>query len=317
MRKQLAIGVSLFLLCGLGGKSENIDLFPIQALPLKYTHLIETSQSQTFEPYSRANLIVGLPYRSTYKTAKVTFISGDSDINFGTPSFPVSYKTACENAGYKLTKCTSGNPTSFCPYDTTYFKECCDSAYKYSKYECSYPNTISANSCGGKFKCYCDTTLYPYTTSNCTSPKELSDKCVDDNGAHYSTCKCPSYYRTCDASLNLVGVGTACTQNGQSVYASCECKSGYNQICEEFGPVNANDYCLNGIKYYNSCKTCGNYGYMSSCPTGIECSFEQCSGKYFPTGQCSNGYTDISDASCEWYRYWMPCTTAPERPENS
>ena len=47
MRKLLAIGVSLFLLCGLGGKSEKLTLFPTQVLPQRYTHLIETSQSQT------------------------------------------------------------------------------------------------------------------------------------------------------------------------------------------------------------------------------------------------------------------------------
>jgi len=97
------------------------------------------------------------------------------------------------------------------------------------------------------------------------------------------------------------------------VYAACECKSGYKYVCEEFGPTSPNDYCLNGIKYYTSCKTCGEYGYLTSCPTGVECSFEQCSGKYFPTGKCASGYTDISDTSCDWYKYWMPCTVAPGR----
>ena len=98
---------------------------------------------------------------------------------------------------------------------------------------------------------------------------------------------------------------------------ACDCKSGYKYVCEEFGPTNPGDFCQNGIKYYKSCKTCGDYGYLTSCPVGIECSFEQCSGKYFPTGKCASGYTDISDASCSWYKYWIPCSVAPERPSGT
>ena len=173
------------------------------------------------------------------------------------------------------------------------------------------------STCGGKYKCYCDTALYPYTSANCPAPKELSDKCVDASGAHYAECKCPSYYKPCDASKNLVGVGEACPGVGETVYAACDCKSGYKYVCEEFGPTNPGDFCQNGIKYYKSCKTCGDYGYLTSCPTGIECSFEQCSGKYFPTGKCASGYTDISDASCSWYKYWIPCSVAPERPSGT
>ncbi|MBS7095442.1 MAG: hypothetical protein KH081_08920, partial [Azospirillum sp.] len=108
-----------------------------------------------------------------------------------------------------------------------------------------------------------------------------------------------------------------CPGVGETVYAACDCKSGYKYVCEEFGPTNPGDYCQNGIKYYKSCKTCGDYGYLTSCPVGIECSFEQCSGKYFPTGKCASGYTDISDASCSWYKYWIPCSVAPERPSGT
>ena len=315
MRKLLVTGLSFLALTGLGGVSENNVQEQSQSENSNYIHFVRTCQNQTFEPLSKASLEIGLPYRHAIQTAGVHFITDSGGVSFDIPEFPSSYKESCQNAGYTLTNCTSGNPTSFCPYDSTYFRECCDAAYKYSKYECSYPLTISSASCGGKFKCYCDTKLYPYTSSNCPAPKELSDKCVDDTGTHYAECKCPSYYRPCDSADNLIGIGTACQSMGETVYNACECKTGYNQVCEEFGPTNANDYCLNGIKYYKSCKTCGDYGYMTSCPTGIECSFEQCSGKYFPTGKCASGYTDISDASCDWYKYFMNCTTAPERPE--
>ena len=32
--------------------------------------------------------------------------------------------------------------------------------------------------------------IRPYTSANCSAPKELSDKCVDASGAHYAECKC-------------------------------------------------------------------------------------------------------------------------------
>ena len=312
MRKQIVIGLSMFALTAWGGANES-ELLLTQGANHNTAHLVETSLNQTFEPKSRASLSLDLPKRFSYQSAAVQFIAGKKSLAFTPPSFPSSFYSACRNIGYTKSSCSSGNPTNFCPYDNRYFKECCDSAYKYSKTECFYPLTISSTSCGGKFKCYCDTKLYPYTKSNCAAPKELADKCVDDSGEYYAECKCPSYYKPCSSNSNLIGVGTVCVQDGQSLYADCECKSGYVQVCEEFGPVNANDYCLNGIKYYKSCKTCGDYGYLTSCPVGVECSFEQCSGKYFPTGKCSSGYVDISDTSCEWYKYFMNCSTAPER----
>ena len=237
------------------------------------------------------------------------------DCSFKVPYIDDDGKTATKNVS--MNTCTAGYLAGqACPYDTSYTNACCDPAFKFTKAECSYPQTISSNSCNNKYKCYCDTTLYPYTESNCAAPYVLSDKCIDDGGSHYAECSCPSYYKPCDASKNLVGVGSACNRNGETVYAQCECKAGYNQVCEQFGPVNVNDYCLNGLKYYNECKTCGNFGFVDgACPKGIECSFEQCSGKYYPTGKCSLGYTDISDTSCDWYKFWMPCSDAPRKPD--
>ena len=194
-----------------------------------------------------------------------------------------------------------------CPYDTTLTNNCCGSEYTYKASECSYPRTISSASCNNKYKCYCDTTLYPYTTSNCASPYVLNDKCVDDSGDHYSQCACPSYYKPCDSSNNLVGIGTGCTRNGETVYEACECKAGYVQTCEQFGPTNANDYCLNGGKFYNSCKTCANNGTLDDCPTGMACTLEQCSGKWYVTGCGLNkGYISVD---YNWYKCWMPIET--------
>ena len=283
--------------------------------PLSYPHLTQLNQSQTCETLSLADGLSRLP-AFVYKTAKVHFVVNSSDkmgFDYKEQEFNHDNINRCKALGFSKTgACAAGQyAVRFCPYDNAYFSQCCDNTYAYSKAECSYPRTISSNSCGGKFKCYCDTSYYKYT--DCPAPKEPAEKCVDDAGTHYAECNCPSYYKPCSGN-NMQGVGTGCNRDGEMVYAACECKSGYKYVCEEFGPTSPNDYCLNGIKYYTSCKTCGEYGYLTSCPTGVECSFEQCSGKYFPTGKCASGYTDISDTSCDWYKYWMPCTVAPERP---
>ena len=252
--------------------------------PLSYPHLTQLNQSQTCETLSLADGASHLP-ASVYKTAKVHFVVNSSDkmgFDYKEQEFNHDNINRCKALGFSKTgACAAGQyAVRFCPYDNAYFSQCCD------------------------------TSLYPHTS--CPSPKEPADKCVDDTGTHYAECNCPSYYKPCTGN-NMQGVGTGCNRDGETVYAACECKSGYKYVCEEFGPTSPNDYCLNGIKYYTSCKTCGEYGYLTSCPTGVECSFEQCSGKYFPTGKCTAGYTDISDTSCDWYKYWMPCSVAPGR----
>ena len=280
---------------------------------LLYPHLAELNQSQTVETLSLADGVTRLP-AFAYKLAGVHFLANANNkigFNYNEQQFNQDNLNRCKKLGFSQTSCAADEtPVRFCPYDERYFSQCCNNAYAYSRGECSYPRTISTNSCGGKYKCYCDTKLYPYTS--CPNPKEPYDKCVDDSGTHYAECRCPSYYKPCSEN-NMQGVGTGCNDGSKTVYAACECKAAYKYVCEQFGPTSSNDYCLNGIRYYTSCKTCGEYGYLSSCPTGVECSFEQCSGKYFPTGKCASGYTDISDTSCEWYKYWMPCTVAPER----
>ena len=77
MRKQLAIGLSLFALTGLGGVNENFVSVHSQEAHQKYTHLVETSQSQTFEPFVGASLFADLPNRVSFQTANVSFIASD------------------------------------------------------------------------------------------------------------------------------------------------------------------------------------------------------------------------------------------------
>ena len=313
--KVLPVGIVLCLVSAQAFAAENLSL---------YASLTDLNQNPAFRPKLQVDLFIErLPLSSSLpKYARVTSVVDLNDkIGFEDNEHPMRFWNTvyhCKSIGFNIRSCPPDQyKVRACPYNNDYYQRCCHNSYSYHKSECSYPNTISSTSCGGKYKCYCDTALYPYTSANCPAPKELSDKCVDASGAHYAECKCPSYYKPCDASKNLVGVGEACPGVGETVYAACDCKSGYKYVCEEFGPTNPGDFCQNGIKYYKSCKTCGDYGYLTSCPTGIECSFEQCSGKYFPTGKCASGYTDISDASCNWYKYWIPCSVAPERPSGT
>ena len=300
MRKQLAIGLSLFALTGLGGVNKNFVSVHSQEAHQQYTHLVETSQSQTFEPFVRASLFADLPNRVSFQTANVSFIAGDGGLTFETsqPVFTDESPQTCKNLGYSLTSCSSGNPTSPCPYNSTYFKECCDARYKYSKSECSYPNTVSGDSCGGKYMCYCDKSLYSVTS--CPSPQVTSGgSCTEEGKTYYGKCVCPSNYnQTCDG-LNQQGVGTGCTQNGVTYYTSCQCKSGYNMTCSDLGPVTPTDYCLkDGIKYYNNCKTCENKCTLDVCPSGVTCTLEECSQKYCATG-CAVGAVDLDNYWCD------------------
>ncbi len=62
--------------------------------------------------------------------------------------------------------------------------------------------------------------------------------------------------------------------------------------CTELGPVTPTDYCqMNGIKYYNNCKTCENKCSLDSCPEGVVCEYEDCSQKYCDIG-CEVNYTN-------------------------
>ena len=233
--------------------------------PSWYTGLIGKSQNQILEPKPLGD-ISRLP-----KLAKVHFIVDSSDkLGFDNieQSFDHDNINRCKALGFNKTGACGSNQrvSRYCPYDNSYYDQCCDMNFAYSKGECSYPNTISGNSCGGKFKCYCDRSLYPYTS--CEAPKvNSSDKCADvtyTNGSavtnvYYAACVCPSGYRTC--GTNQIGLdangndGGACSEDGVAKYAGCRCKDGYALTCSEYGPKNPGDFCLIGTKYYKECKT--------------------------------------------------------------
>ena len=228
------------------------------------------------------------------KLASVHFLTESNSLQFNVPAFEDTSVQNCKDLGYTKTSCSSGNPSVFCPYNNAYFKECCDTSYKYTADSCTYPNTISKTSCGGKYQCTCDTTLYPVTS--CTSPQTPAtgngSSCTANGVTRYSECVCPSNYTETCTGQNQQGRGTGCNYNGTTKYTACECKPGYNQTCTELGPVTPSDYCqMNGVKYYNNCKTCENKCKLDSCPAGVSCTLEDCSGKYCDVG-CATGYVN-------------------------
>ena len=290
MRKQLAIGISVLALTALGGASENSVFTIKQGAYQQYTHLTNSNQSQILEPMSRASLIIGLPNRLNFKTAAVSFITGNKELDFGSMDFEDPTVDLCKNNGYSQVSCPAGQIAgSVCPYNPSYFDKCCDAKYKYNKDECTYPKTVSGDSCRGKYMCYCDKSLY--SISSCPSPQiPEGDSCEEDGVTYYTKCVCPSSYSQACNEQNQEGVGEGCTQNGETKYTSCQCKSGYNMTCSDLGPVTPSDYCLkDGIKYYNNCKTCGDKCSLPECPEGNICEYEDCSQKYCEIG-CAVDY---------------------------
>ena len=213
------------------------------------------------------------------KFANVTFITGDKQLDFGNIEFADPYDQLCKDKGYTKTSCETGYwKSDFCPYKNEYFKQCCADKYKYTADSCSYPNELSSDGCGGKYRCICNRTLYP--VESCASPQVVSgDACTEDG-------------------KNQEGNGEGCTYQGTTQYTGCRCKNGYNMTCGDLGPVTPSDYCLmNGIKYYNNCKTCENKCSLTACPTGVVCEKENCSGKYCPVG-CAVNYKDLDNYWC-------------------
>ena len=297
MRKVVTIGLSGLVVCSFAGAGYS-SLTPGTAeFSQQYTHLIETNQSQTSESLSQT-LSLELPdtgsvsVKNFPKLANVTFITGGDKVNFSTPEFLDTSADDCKRFGYTLTSCNTGYwKSNFCPYKNEYFKQCCADKYKYTADHCSYPNELSSDSCGGKYRCICNRTLYP--VESCAAPQVVSnDSCTEDGKKYYSECICPSNYTETCTGQNQQGRGTGCTYNGTTKYTACECKPGYNQTCTELGPVTPSDYCLmNNIKYYNNCKTCANKCKLDSCPNGVVCTLEDCSGKYCDIG-CATGYVN-------------------------
>ena len=234
----------------------------------QYTHLIDTNQSQIFEPMSAS-----LQNFPRYAGVRFIIDKTPENVEFTDPNIE-----ACKKDGFtkKVADCEAEwkNPGFLCPHENSYTDTCCDKSYKYTKSECTYPRTLGT-SCGGKYLCYCDRALFPWGESKtCASPLvfDTSSSCIEDGKTYYSGCVCPSVYNQQCSGNNLEGSGSSCTNAGVTKYTACKCKAGYTLTCSDYGPANANDFCLlNGNKYYKSCKDCTAPSGFSSSP----CSSDQ------------------------------------------
>ena len=262
--------------------------------------LIDTYQA--FESMPQAGLFLEQPASLSHlpKLAAVHFLTKENGLNFGSGGMEFSDNTAeqCKSLGYTVTSCPEGTLINACPYNSSYYKTCCGSEYKYTASNCSLLNTTSA-SCGGKYKdCDCNATMYPVTS--CTSPQVVAtgsgSSCTVNGVKRYSECICPSSYSETCTGQNMQGKGTGCTKNGTTKYTACECKAGYNLTCSGSGgsPARPTDYCLkDGIKYYNSCNTCAFRCSIAEADKqpGVVYEYEECSKKYCDIG-CATGYVD-------------------------
>ena len=289
MRKQLVIGVSILALTGLGGVSENYVSTKLQGASPQYTHFVRTSLNQTFESLSGASLNEGLPYRTNYQTAGVHFIVSNQGTDFGNDDaknndFSDPTGETCKRLGYTVTSCASGLFNSACPYNDKIYDRCCDVTYKYTSSQCSSPKKLSSDTCGGKYRCYCDATTYPY--ASCNSPQIKGNSCTDDSGTRYATCTCPS--------------GVATPYGCETYYASpCNnvCQKAYADNCRNRTSVQTPYGCET---YFSDCKSkcqkayadnCRNQtAVITSCPTNANCNyFADCKSKV-QSWSCKSGF---------------------------
>ena len=289
MRKQLAIGVSVLALTALGGVSENNVSTNLQGASPQYTHFVRTSLNQTFESLSGASLNEGLPYRTNYQTAGVHFIVSNQGADFGNDDaknndFSDPAGETCKNLGYTVTSCETGLFNKACPYNDALYDRCCDVAYKYTSSTCSSPKKLSSDICGGKYRCYCDTSTYPY--ASCNSPQIKGNSCTDDTGTRYATCTCPS--------------GVATPYGCETYYASpCNsvCQKAYADNCRNRTSVQTPYGCET---YFSDCKSkcqkayadnCRNQtAVITSCPTNANCTyFADCKSKV-QSWSCKSGF---------------------------
>ena len=313
MRKQLVIGVSILALTGLGGVSENYVSTKLQGASPQYTHFVRTS--------------LGLPYRTNYQTAGVYFITGNKDMDFNNEDaknndFSDPTGDNCKRLGYSITSCASGLFNRACPYNDKLYDRCCDAIYKYTAAQCSSPKRLSSDSCGGKYRCYCDTAAYPYPA--CNSPQIKGNSCSDDTGTRYATCVCPNanngqwgckeyYAAPCnnicktpypDNCHNRTSVQTP--YGCETYFSDCKskCQKAYADNCRNRTAVSAPYGCKQAfgdcqskceIAYTDNCHN--RSAVISSCPSNASCSyFSDCQSK-IQSWSCNSGYTK-SGNSC-------------------
>ena len=135
-----------------------------------------------------------------------------------------------------------------------------------------------------------------YTITSCPDGyKAGGKKCP--YGAYYTECvkACPSNYVTCEAPYYGIGEiqdGEGCLDcDGIKKYKvkvnPCE---GF-QDCGSMGGETGAATCQSGdVIKYDNCKPCPNLGKYTTCPQGMTCEYEECSGLWYMT-DCQNDHT--------------------------
>lgn len=104
-------------------------------------------------------ILLSILFAASTSVAGVRFIVENGESYYNDNWFEKSTTTTisrCEQKGYTITECDSGfYPATPCPYDHSFYKECCPEEYSYSKDECyTMGKTPSSFSCSGLYSCY-------------------------------------------------------------------------------------------------------------------------------------------------------------------
>ena len=88
-------------------------------------------------------------------SARVEFLASSKNSVGSSRYKPITTEKRCRNAGYTFSSCGNNYyANELCPYDSRYFKRCCENKYRYTKNQCYQQNlTPSTDSCGGLHEC--------------------------------------------------------------------------------------------------------------------------------------------------------------------
>ena len=341
MKVGLLSGLSAIAVTAAAVQAQALTVSP-EVNSLSYTHLAKLNQSQTFETLSLAGGVTRLP-ASAYKTAGVYFITNNKEQNFSPAGMGNEFgdptDTTCARYGFTVKSCASGLFNKSCPYNDKIYDKCCDATYKYNPSQCAAPKKLSSDTCGGKYKCYCDPATYPY--ASCVAPQIKGAACTDDSGTRYQTCTCPTsvptpygcqtYYPSPCGSVCRVAYADNCRNraSAQTPYG-CEkywgdcgskCERAYPDNCRNRSAVSAPYGCKQvwgdctskcQIAYPDNChnrnSTSTVYGCAktwSDCPSKCEIAYgDNCHNRTAVTipanAVCSAYYNDCSLKCSAW-----------------
>ena len=312
--RQEAVLTAILMAAGLLPFSAKADI----SFPKYGEELIYTLHTHLTSPSS------GLPSQTReYKVAKVCFII-DTDNNCVDGQFSNNEQTntspsggnhyrdddyklddaeRCRKEGYTLTSCTAGEiPDGYCIYDNKYFSKCtCPSGFK----TCEPPYYGVGDACGDKYL-YCEKNterackeLNSEYTQTCQSGWKIDPNNACEYDETFGKCcnLCEGYDYT-SIPEGYIADGDACVDcNGTKKYKIKINPCDGFQDCGTLGGEVGATTCQSGdVIKYSACVPCENKGTLTSCPTGANCTKEECSNLYYITS-CKTNYT-LTNGTC-------------------